>query len=96
MAQPEAQPTAGEPLLQREKAKNVDLMKFWEMELCCQECYSGPLFIPPLKNKNQFYMLMDLITARRSEQIGKSQAEDDAVTVYWAAVELIWSFQTSD
>lgn len=49
-------------------------MKFWEMEFCCQECYSGPLFSLPLENKSQFYMLMDLITARRSEPIGKSQA----------------------
>lgn len=71
-------------------------MKFWEMEFCCQEYYSGPLFLFPLENKSQFYMLMDLITVPRSEQIGKSQAADDAVTVYWAAVELIWSFQTSD
>jgi len=38
------------------------------------ECYSTPFFIFPLENKSRFYILMDLITAWRSEQIGKEQA----------------------
>lgn len=77
-----AGPQSGKAAVSERRAKNSDVMDVSEKsEFHHQGCYSTPSCLLPLENKNWFYILMDLITAWRSEQIKKGTGSEDATMV---------------